>query len=213
LIFPVERIVRACHARKVPVLIDGAHVPGALDLNVSAIGADFYVANLHKWAMAPRSCAFLVVAPVFQAAMHPPVISWGYGSGYTQEFDWVGTRDPTPWLSAPDGIRFLRDLGFDELRRYNHDLAWRTAQYLTSAWKTPLEIDESMVGCMVAVMTPESCGTDKPAAVRLRDRLLHDHNIEVHAHARAGRVWVRVSAQIYNEDKDIEQLGKAVIAL
>jgi len=211
LVFPVHAIVRACQARHVPVLIDGAHVPGALDLNVTAIGADFYVANLHKWAMAPRSSAFLVVAPAFQSTMHPPVISWGYGNGYTQEFDWVGTRDATPWLSAPDGIRFLREIGFDELRRHNHDLAWRSAQYVTSAWKTPLEIDESMVGCMVAVMTPESCGTDKPAAVRLRDRLLYDHNIEVHAHARAGRVWVRVSAQIYNEDKDIEQLARAVI--
>ena len=211
LIFPVEAIVRACHARNVPVLIDGAHVPGALDLNVSAIGADFYVANLHKWAMAPRSSAFLVVAPAFQPAMHPVVISWGYGSGYTQEFDWVGTRDPTPWLTAPDGIRFLRGLGLDELRRYNHDLAWRAARHLTSTWKTPLEIDESMVGCMVTVMTPESCGTDRTAAVRLRDRLLNEHNIEVHAHARAGRVWVRISAQVYNEDKDIEQLTAAVL--
>ena len=211
LIFPVEAIVRACHARHVPVLIDGAHVPGALDLNVSAIGADFYVANLHKWAMAPRSCAFLAVAPAFQAVMHPPVISWGYGTGYTQEFDWVGTRDPTPWLSAPDGIRFLQGLGFDELRRHNHDLAWRAAKHLTDAWKTPLEIDESMVGCMVTVMTPESCGTDKPAAVRLRDRLLNEHNIEVHAHARAGRVWVRVSAQAYNDDSDIEKLAGAVL--
>ena len=211
LIFPVEAIVRACHARKVPVLIDGAHVPGALDLNVAAIGADFYVANLHKWAMAPRSSAFLVVAPAFQEAMHPAVISWGYGSGYTQEFDWVGTRDPTPWLCAPDGIRFLRERGFDELRRHNHDLAWRAARYLTDTWKTPLEIDESMVGCMVTVMTPESCGTDKPSAVRLRNRLLNDHGIEVHAHARAGRVWVRVSAQAYNDDSDIEKLAGAVV--
>jgi isopenicillin-N epimerase len=211
LIFPVDAIVRACHARNVPVLIDGAHVPGALELNVSAIGADFYVANLHKWAMAPRSSAFLVVAKAVQAGMHPPVISWGYGSSYTQEFDWVGKRDPTPWLCAPDGIRFLREHGLEELRRYNHDLAWRAAQYLTDTWKTPLEIDESMVGCMVTVMTPESCGTDKPSAVRLRDRLLNEHNIEVHAHARAGHVWVRVSAQAYNDDSDIERLAAAVL--
>jgi len=211
LIFPVEAIVRACRARNVPVLVDGAHVPGALDLDVSAIGADFYVANLHKWAMAPRSSAFLVVAPAFQPAIHPVVISWGYGSGYTQEFDWVGTRDPTPWLAAPDGIRFLRGLGFDELRRHNHDLAWRAARHLTDTWKTPLELDESMAGCMVTVMTPESCGTDKPAAIRLRDRLLYEHDIEVHAHARAGRVWVRVSAQAYNDDRDIEKLAGAVL--
>ena len=210
LIFPVTAVVRACEARNVPVLVDGAHVPGALDLNVAEIGADFYVANLHKWAMAPRSCAFLAVKEAWQPIMHPPVISWGYGSGFTQEFDWVGTRDPTPWLCAPEGIRFLESQGLDELRRYNHDLAWRAAQFLTDQWRTPLEIDESRVGCMVAVMAPESCGRDKTHAAQLRDRLLFDHNIEVHAHARAGRVWVRVSAQIYNEDRDIEGLASAV---
>jgi isopenicillin-N epimerase len=112
LVFPVEAIVRACRERSVPVLVDGAHAPGAIALNVAAIGADFYVANLHKWAMAPRSSAFLVVAPAWHAIIHPPVISWGFGAGFTQEFDWVGTRDPSPWLSAPDGLRFLESLGY-----------------------------------------------------------------------------------------------------
>jgi isopenicillin-N epimerase len=210
LIWPVAEIVHACHAKGVPVLIDGAHVPGALALDVAAIGADFYVANLHKWAMAPRSSGFLVVSPDHQAAMHPAVISWGFGTGFTQEFDWVGTRDPSPWLAAPDGIRFLHQLGFDALRRANHDLAWRAAQYLTDRWGTPATGDESVVGCMVSVMAPESVGSTWPDAVRLRDRLFFDHNIEVHVHARAGRVWVRVSAQAYNEFAEIEALGEAV---
>ena len=211
-VFPVADIVRACHARGVQVLVDGAHVPGQLDLDVSAIGADYYVANLHKWAMAPRSSAFMVVAPERQASVHPAVISWGLDSGFTQEFDWVGTRDPTPWLCAPDGIRFLESLDYDALRQYNHELAWHAAQYLTDQWGTPLEIDESMVGCMVSVMTPESVGTAKADAVRLRDRLLFEHNIEVQAHARSGRVWVRVSAQAYNDRDDIRKLGQAVKA-
>lgn len=210
LLFPVQEIVRLCHARGVLVLVDGAHVPGSLALDVSAIDADFYVANLHKWAMAPRSSAFLVAKPKHQPMMHPPVISWGYGTGFTREFDWVGTRDPTPWLTAPDGIRFLQALGFEAVLRYNHDLAWRAARYLTDRWSTPLAIDESVVGCMVSVMTPARCGTTKPEAVALRDRLLFEHNIEVQVHARAGRVWVRVSAQVYNEDADIERLAAAV---
>jgi isopenicillin-N epimerase len=209
-IWPVTETVRACHARGVPVLVDGAHVPGAVALDVAAIGADFYVANLHKWAMAPRSSAFLVVAPAYQSALHPTVISWGFGTGFTQEFDWVGTRDPTPWLTAPEGIRFLQALGYEELRRYNHDLAWRAAQYLSDRWSTLLEIDEETVGCMVSVMTPESAGRAKPDAVRLRDRLLFDHNIEVQVHARGGRVWIRISAQAYNEFADIEALARAV---
>jgi len=210
IVFPVRDIVRACKAKGATVLVDGAHVPGALPLDTSAIGADYYVANLHKWAMAPRSSAFMVVAPEQQAALHPPVISWGLDQGFLQEFDWVGTRDPSPWLMAPDGIRFLDDLGYAALRQYNHDLAWHAAQYLTDRWGTPLQIDESAVGCMVSVMAPESIGTSKSDAVRLRDRLLFEHDIEVQVHARAGRVWVRVSAQAYNERADIERLGCAV---
>ena len=211
IVFPIADIVRACKAKGATVLVDGAHVPGALPLDVSAIGADYYVANLHKWAMAPRSSAFLVVAPPHQGSLHPSVISWGLDQGFTQEFDWVGTRDPSPWLCAPDGIRFLKELGYDALRKYNHDLAWHAAQHLTSEWGTPLQIDESVVGCMVSVMTPESIGTTKADAVRLRDRLLFEHNIEVQVHARAGRVWVRVSAQGYNDRADVAKLARAVI--
>jgi len=210
LVFPVGDIVRACKARGATVLVDGAHVPGALPLDVSAIGADYYVANLHKWAMAPRSSAFMVVAPERQATLHPAVISWGLDQGFLQEFDWVGTRDPTPWLVAPDGVRFLQDLGYDALRKYNHDLAWHAVQSLTDRWGTPLHIGESAVGCMVSVMAPESAGSTRPDAVRLRDRLLFEHGIEVQVHARAGRVWVRVSAQAYNDRADIEKLGRAV---
>jgi isopenicillin-N epimerase len=211
LVFPVEAIVRGVHERGAPVLVDGAHVPGQLPLDITAIGADIYVANLHKWAMAPRSSAFMVASPEFQSLLHPPVISWGYETGYTQEFDWVGTRDPSPWLTAPEAIRFLQEIGYDALRAYNHGLAWHAARYLTERWHTRLEIDESAVGSMVTLPAPDSCGTTKADAVRLRDRLLFDRDIEVHAHARAGRVWVRICAQVYNDTADIERLGEAVL--
>ena len=210
IVFPIHDLVRACKANGATVLVDGAHVPGALPLDVSSIGADYYVANLHKWAMAPRSSAFMVVAPSQQAALHPPVISWGFDQGFRQEFDWVGTRDATPWLVAPDGVRFLKDLGLEALQKYNHELAWFTAQYLTDRWKTPLTLDESRVGCMVSVMAPEAVGTTKADGVKLRDYLLFEHDIEVQVHSRAGRVWLRVCAQAYNERADIEKLGAAV---
>ncbi len=210
LIFPVADIVRHCHDKGVPVLVDGAHVPGQIGLDIASLGADIYIANLHKWAMAPRSSAFLVASAECQAWLHPPVISWGYGTGYTQEFDWVGTRDPSPWLAAPAGVTFLLDLGFADSRQYCHGLAWRAAQRLTEAWGTPLEMGESHVGSMVTVMTPERCGTTKPEAQALRDRLLFEHNIEVQVHARAGRVWVRLCAQAYNDDEDVERLVRAV---
>ena len=210
LVFPAAAIVRACHARGVPVLIDGAHVPGQLELNTAEIGADFYVANLHKWAMAPRSCAFLVAAERWQPDLHPPVISWGYGTGYTQEFDWMGTRDPTPWLTAPIGIDFVRALDPVAWRRYTHQLAWEGAEHLAATWETPFETPESAVASMVTVMTPDRCGTKKEEASRLRDHLLFTHGIEVQVHARSGRVWVRLCAQAYNEGSDIEKLADAV---
>jgi isopenicillin-N epimerase len=210
LLFPVAEIARRCRRRGVAVLVDGAHVPGAVVLDVEAIGADYYVANLHKWAHAPRSSAFLVVQPSRQASVHPLVISWGLDTGFTREFDWVGTRDPTPWLIAPEGIRFLRDLGLDRVRAYNHDLAWRAAVYLADRWGSTLAMDESAVGCMATVAAPASAGTTGEDAMRLRDRLWVEDRIEVHVHARAGRVWLRVSAQAYNEWADIERLGEAV---
>ena len=211
LICPVADIVRLAHDRGVPVLIDGAHVPGQLDLDVSALGADFYIANLHKWAMAPRSCAFMVTAPAFQPQLHPPVISWGYGTGYTQEFDWVGTRDATPWLTAPDGIEFLLSLDLAAWRHYTHELAWSGAKMLTARWDTPLEMPETCVGSMATVMAPARCGTTKAEASRLRDHLLFQHNIEVQVHARAGRVWVRFCAQAYTDADDINSLADAVL--
>jgi isopenicillin-N epimerase len=210
LIHPIVEIVRACHDRGVPVLVDGADVPGQLELNVAAIGADFYVANLHKWAMAPRSAAFMVASPAFQQDLHPPVLSWGCGTGYTQEFDWVGTRDVTPWLAAPDGIRFVEDLDPAAWRRYTHGLAWTGARMLTERWGTTLDTPESSVASMVTVLTPERCGTTKADASRLRDHLLFEHNIEVQVHARMDRVWIRFCAQAYTDMSDVEKLGAAV---
>jgi len=214
LVLPVAEIVRTAHEASVPVLIDGAHAPGHVPLDVGAIGADFYVANLHKWAMAPRSCGFITASADHQAWLHPAVISWGYGRGFTQEFDYVGTRDPTPWLCAPDAIRFLQgELGGPTLYARNHALAWRAAGLLSAAWGTVLEIDESAVGSMVSVPVPDSLGTTSEAASTLRDRLLFDYGIEVQVHARAGRVWLRVSVQAYNDESDIEALAGAVASM
>ena len=122
LIFPLAELAAVCRARNVRVLVDGAHAPGVLPLDIPSLGVDWYTANLHKWACAPRSCGFLWVHPSRQAGLHPPVISWGLDLGFTAEFDWVGTRDPSSWLAAPEGIAFLRDLGWDDVRQYNHDL-------------------------------------------------------------------------------------------
>jgi len=209
LVLPIEEIARRCRERGVPVAVDGAHAPGALPLDVPSIGADWYVGNLHKWAYAPRSCAFLWAAPGRQEGLHPPVISWGIGRGYTAEFDWVGTPDPSAFLAAPAAIAFMREIGIDAMRAYNHGLAWEGARLLGSAWGTWPGLEESMVGTMAAVPLPERLGSTKEDAARLRDALLED-GLEVQLHARQCRLWVRISTQIYNDLSDVERLARVI---
>ena len=212
LILPVAEIAARARARGVPVLVDGAHVPGHIPLDLPSLGVDFYAANLHKWAHAPRSCGFLWAAPSRQAGLHPPVVSWGLDQGFAAEFDWVGTRDPSAWLAAPEGLAFLRELGEDAARAYNHGLAWGAARHLSGRWNTTLGFREAHVGSMVTIPLPERFGSTREDAVRLRNSLLFEDEIEVHAHAACGRVWVRVCAQVYNDQEDIERLGEAVAA-
>ena len=210
LIFPLAELTAACRARGVPVLVDGAHAPGVLHLDVPALGADWYVANLHKWAHAPRSCGFLWAHPSRQTGLHPAVISWGLDQGFLAEFDWVGTRDPSPWLAAPDGIAFLNELGMDAVQRYNHDLAWRAAERLSARWGTTLGVKEPNIGFMVTLPLPAALGNTPEAAARLRDALLFEDRIEIQIHASHSRLWARVSCQVYNEIGDIDQLALAI---
>lgn len=211
-ILPVAQLAARCRAGGVPLLVDGAHAPGALALDVPAIGADWYTGNLHKWAMSPRSCAFLWVAPARQSTIHPTVISWGLDKGFEDEFDWVGTRDPSAWLAAPAGIEFMRHLGLDAMRSYNHALAWSGARRLCERWDTPFELRETQVGCMATVPLPERYGSGSEDAIRVRDALLFGDSIEAPVHAWHGRLWLRLSAQVYNDASDVERLADAVLA-
>jgi isopenicillin-N epimerase len=210
LIFPLTELAAVCRERDVRVLVDGAHAPGVLPLDIPSLGVDWYTANLHKWACAPRSCGFLWAQPARQADLHPPVISWNLDLGFTAEFDWVGTRDPSPWLAAPEGLAFLHGLGWEDVRRYNHDMVWRAAQTLASRWDTPLAIDQASVGFMATVPLPAALGGTAADAARLRDALLFEDRIEIQVHAGHGRLWARVSIQVYNDWTDIERLAAAV---
>jgi len=194
------------------VLVDGAHAPGAIALDVSSLGVDWYAANLHKWVFTPRASGFLWVAPEQHEGVHPTVISWGLGEGLSAEFDLPGTRDPSPFLAAPEAIAFFRDLGVEAVRAYNHGLAWEAARQLSRRWGTKLGMGEEMVGTMATVPLPEGLGSTPEDAARLRDALLFEDRIEVQLHAWRGRLWVRVSAQVYNDLGDIERLAAAVEA-
>ena len=132
---PVARLIAAARAAGAEVLIDGAHVPGQLALDIPALGADYYVANLHKWLFVPRGTAILWARPDLQGELHPLTISHGYGGGFLAEFDWTGTRDLSGWLSAPDGIACHQRLGGSRLMERNRDLAREMAAMLTRRWE------------------------------------------------------------------------------
>ena len=204
LVFPVTEVAAACRARGIATLIDGAHAPGMLDLDIPSLGVDYYTGNLHKWAMTPRSCAVLWTTPERQAALHPAVISWGYRAGMPAEFDLVGTRDPAPFLAAPAGLEFLRSLGIDAMRRYNHELVWRAATHFTQEWGTSLPAPESMYGSMVTVPLPTAYRPEIAAA--LKSALLYEDRVETQIFGFEGRTWVRLAAQVYNEWSDFERL-------
>lgn len=211
LVLPVADIVAVCHERGIPVLVDGAHAPGSIALDVPALGADWYAANLHKWAHAPRSCGFLWAHPDRQSGIHHPVVSWGFGLGFREEFEWSGTLDPSAPLAAPEGIAALRDWGWPAVLAYMHRLAWEAGTRLTERWGTTLQTPREMIGAMVTVPLPVTAGSNEAEASRLRLALLVEDRIEVQLHAWRGRLWVRLSAQIYNEMADVDRLADAVV--
>jgi isopenicillin-N epimerase len=201
---------RALPRRGVLLLADGAHAPGAVALDIPAVGADWYVANLHKWAWAPRSSGILWARPERQAELHSPVVSWGLDQGWTAEFDLPGTRDPTPHLVAPTALALLHEIGLERVLGWNHDLAWRGARELAERWGTRFVAPEEMVGPMATVALPVSLGGTREDAARLRDALLFEDGIEVHVWARGGRLGLRFAVQIYNDAGDVDRLGAAV---
>lgn len=208
LVMPLAALAAACK-------VDGAHAPGAIEVDLAALGVDWYAANLHKWAFAPRSCGVLWAAPTRRDGLQPAVYSWGStGDDWLAAFDWPGTRDPTPWLAAPAGIEFLcRVLGSAAaLRTRNHALALRAAERLAQRWQVAFTTPEPRIGCMVAVPLPPPLERgDTVRAQALRDALLHAHRIEVPVLARHGRLHVRVSLQVYNDLEDVERLAAAVL--
>lgn len=214
LVLPLAAMSAVCRARGVAVLADGAHAPGAIPVDIDAYGVDFYTANLHKWAFAPRSSAVLWAAPAWREQLHPTVISWGLGLGWHAEFDWVGTQDPTPYLCAPHGWAFIDEAlgGVDALWAHTHALAWRSAESLCARWDLPWVTPRAMVGSMVSVPLPPAFGRGAAAAAALKDWLLYEHDIEAQILAIDEALVWRFSAQAYNDDEDVARFTHALAA-
>ncbi len=218
LVFPVARLVDRLAERGVDALVDGAHAPGMVPLEVGALGAAYYTGNFHKWVCAPKGAAFLHVRADRQASLRPLAISHGANSPRTDrsrfrlEHDWTGTFDPTPYLCVPEALRFLASLvpgGWPEVMRRNKAKAAAARDVLCRALRVAPPCPTEMLGSLASVPLP-----DGPAEA-LQDALFFQKRIEVPVMpwpAPPHRL-IRISAQLYNSPEEYERLAGALGAL
>ncbi len=214
LILPVQRLIAELGAHNIDVLVDGAHAPGMLPLNLRELGAAYYTANLHKWVCAPKGAAFLYARPNRRLGLRPISISHGANATRTDrsrfhlEFDWTGTFDPSAWLASAEAIRYMPTIvegGWPEIMRRNHELALRARDLLCTRLEVDRPAPDDMLGSMAAIPLPDGDW------IALQDELFA-RNIEVpimpwpHPPKRL----LRVSAQLYNTIDDYEKLAEAL---
>ena len=212
IIYPVERMLAICHERGVHSLVDGAHAPGMLPLNIDAIGADYYVGNCHKWLFAPKGCAFLWASPSVSAQLQPLVISLRMDEGFPYCFDWTGTRDVSSWLAIQAALDFYAEAGGATIPQELHAMAIAMATDLANDWQVDLPADAAMFGAMVTLPVPVAEKISQEEANQWRDKLWHEKRIEVPFMAINQRLWVRISAQRYNVEADYRRLSAAISA-
>jgi isopenicillin-N epimerase len=211
---PLEQLVPALHASGVVVAVDGAHAAGMLELDLDALGADFWTGNLHKWCCAPRGTAVLHVAARWRDAVRPLVPSWGEPAGFPLSFQDVGTQDLTAWLSAPRALRVLERLDLGRVRRHNVELA--VAGQLEVARGLGLDAadlprDPSV--SMQLVPLPAGIAGTRDQAEALQSRIGEEVAVEVAVTSWSGQGFVRLSAHVYNTPDDYARLAAELPAL
>jgi isopenicillin-N epimerase len=216
-VFPVDRIASMCRARGVECLIDGAHAPGMVDLNINALGATYYAGNLHKWVCAPKGAAFLWVSEERRRSIHPSIVSHFLDEGFDVEFDWQGTRDISAWLAIVDALAFFEPLGWHRLREHNCSLAAWARELIRAELGTaplvPLDLTgsrSSMLGSIATIELPSSMRSRWAGPEALQADLYERERIEVPIIDWGDRWHVRVSAQAYNHPEQYERLAVAL---
>lgn len=207
LLLPATTLTRLAHEAGARVMIDGAHAPGMLALDVPGIGAEWYVGNLHKWYFAPRSCGFLWATKAVQGLTHPLAISHGYGQGFRAEFEWTGTRDMSAALAAPEALDFHARLGGAALMARNVALARDAGAMLARHWGTELTGPIESFAAMATVRLPLAGPADDARAVALTRELCELHRVAAAVVALEDGLWVRIAAQAYNEANEYERLA------
>ncbi len=212
IIFPIKPLIDRARARDIITIIDGAHAPGQIELNLRELGADFYSGNLHKWLMSPKGSAFLYARQGMQQLVEPLVVSWGWeaekpgSSKFVDEQEWTGTRDIAAFLSVPTAIQFQRDHDWPRVRQDCHELV-RDARQQASALTglPPLTPDEPSWFAQMSALPLPPCDFDQ-----LKRRLYDEFKIEIPVTNWNGRQFLRISIQGYNTRADVDALTSAV---
>jgi len=224
IIFPIATLVQQLSAQGIDTVVDGAHAPGMLAVDVEAIGAAYYVGDCHKWLCSPRGAGFLHARRDRQMDLHPAVISRGYGASGSgrlrlhREFDWLGTADLTPLLCIPEAVHFLRGLlpgGLPDLFARNRAMAIDGSRRLPHFLPTTRLAPDSMLASMVAYRLPDFPGTALDGAAALLQQWLYDKDridVAVAAWPNASSRTLRVSAHVYNSIDDFARLASALSA-
>ena len=215
---PVDAI--CARARKVGILtlVDGAHAPGQVDLDLEAIGADWYTGNCHKWMLSPKGAGFLYSRPDVQRYIEPLVVSWGYhstaltttGSQFLDYLNWTGTKDPAASLAVPAAIQFMQEHHWAVVRGECHNLLKLAIQRICSLVEMePLyPLDSALYYQMgIAPLPP-----DIDISI-LKTRLYEDYHIEIPLIEWCGHKFVRISVQGYNTQDDLDALYYGLKAL
>ena len=210
IIYPLEKMLAICNATGIKSLVDGAHAPGMLPVNLHSMNADWYVGNCHKWLFAAKGCGFLWAAINARDFLQPPVISVQADASFPRNFDWVGTRDVSAWLSITTAINFYKSIGGSQMSEKLHDFVIAMATQLASDWQVNIPAEPITFGSMVTLPVPVKGEFTQEMANQWRDALWREHQIEVPFFAINSQLCLRISAQIYNRVSDYERLSQAI---
>ena len=223
IVLPIQRLCAELGARGVEVLVDGAHAPGMVPLNLATLGATYYSGNCHKWLCAPKGSAFLWVRADHRPDVRPLTISHGANrkkpgrSRFRMEFDWTGTSDPTAWLTVPTAIACIGSMlpgGWPAVMAHNHALAVEARRMLCAAAGTAPACPETMLGSLASVLLPDGRTSEvvwsRPDP--LQPQLFDKWHVEVPVMSWPAppRRLIRISAQLYNTREQYARLAEAL---
>ena len=211
LIFPVKEVCDYARQKGIITIIDGAHAPGHIDLNVSDLSCDYYTGACHKWMCAPKGSSFLFVKKSLQADLRPQIMSWGEEgedpgpSQFLMDFQWQGTKDMSAFLSIPSAINFLEDNDWREKRKVSKNLILEVSNNFRDIFDTEsLFLKKDWIGQMVSHPLPPNM------TIELKEKLWEEYMIEVPIFEWNNQKFIRVSAHFYNRASDMEILISAL---